>query len=150
VLENLTAEEIDRHLRKQPATPTILIPKAGNFSAFDGFLHNGRMWMCLQVTIDETKKLKPHLLRVFYTKHPALQTKEGKFEWYCVTPPSKATRMRYFSYEDGQDLSWAQDHVTQHAIPFPRVEDPGNSNYTEEGLDVLRQMKMAILKMAPQ
>ena len=102
------------------------------------------------MTIDETKTLKPRLLRQFYTKHPALQTKEGKFEWYCVTPPSKAARKQYFSYESDEDTKWAQDHVTQHVIPFPRVEDPGNNRYTEEELDVLRQMKLAILKMASQ
>jgi hypothetical protein len=150
VKEKLTAEEIDGHLRKHPAAPTILIPRAGNFGAFDGFLFDGQKWMCLQVTIDETKTLKPHLLRAFYTKHPTLQTKEGKFEWYCVTPPSKATRERYFSYESGQDMTWAQNHVIQHVIPFPRVEDPGNNRYTVEELDVLRQMKFGILKMASQ
>ncbi|KAI9324900.1 hypothetical protein BDR26DRAFT_234267 [Obelidium mucronatum] len=146
VKKNLSEEEIEKDLKKVPRKPTVLLPKARNYKAFDGFLYNGDRWFVLQVTINEAKTLKPRLLREFAQKFPNLLI-NGELHWYGIVLPSIGLRTTQFSMENDKDYTWAKENVVQHVIPFPRQTD-SLSNYSRTNQSVLLGLKNEIYKGA--
>ena len=146
VLRDLSDADIDGHLHTRPANPCMLIPKSATHPAFDGYLWNCAKWYPLQVTVNEQKHPRSHLLKAFFDTHPSLRV-NGKLEWYLVCPPSLALRADKFTFEHdpnhAKDRNWAHSNVEQFVIPFPRPDD-APQGYSDEHVRFLSQMKSEI------
>ena len=105
--------------------------------------------MPLQITVNQNKVLKQHILDNFFQKHPTLEHK-----WYGIVRPTMALRKRSFSVSsasigrkrtsvsevmDVDESSEEIPHVTvqQYVIPFPAHQDPLDGFTPEEKLDLI-------------
>ena len=126
----------------------LLLPEVRNHPGFDAYLWNSTEWMPLQVTVNNSKSLKQHLLDTFFEKHPKVPRK-----WYGVVRPSMAFRKKRFSIDRSRAISQSSSAVKpkrakmahaelgQYVIPFPTHQDKLNGYTTEHTNDLLQMRK---------
>jgi len=130
---------------------TLIIPHLKNYAIFDAYLWTGddqRGWICLQITMDDDKRLVLKKLKEFFKDHPKVLrekriqknkkgeiTKEEKIKviQWCVVCPASFTRTEKnhprskFSYDGSKTFKETEDfgkiNIEQNIIPFPLLGD---------------------------